>query len=168
MSISSPESGGTHVSTLARYALRSPMLPADCDIAHNAGHHSETPPLWWRRRITILFLPGRCWTELNPPMLVRHHLGQIALAGPAINQADDECPHDRTLHLIRPPCRSRRFQDGFKVQGKWYRRSGKSFRRGIGRRKDSYRKDSNPDLTVRANKAPSERNRLVAWAQLLQ
>ena len=128
MSISSPESGGTHVSTLARYALRSPMLPADCDIAHNAGHHSETPPLWWRRRITILFLPRRCWTELNPPMLVRHHLGQIALAGPAINQADDGCQHDRTLHLIRSISRSHRFQDGFKGEGNGVAGNGKSLR----------------------------------------
>jgi len=56
---------------------------------------------------------------------MRCHLGQIALAGPAIDQANDECPHDRTLHLIRSVCRTRRFQHGFAGQAKSCRRGRK-------------------------------------------
>jgi hypothetical protein len=66
--------------------------------------------------------------QLNPSVLVHDHLGQIALAGPAINQADDGCQHDRTLHLIRSISRSHRFQDGFKGEGNGVAGNGKSLR----------------------------------------
>jgi hypothetical protein len=105
------------------------MLLVDCDCSLRKAPQRNAATTVAASGNDIVFAEGRRWTELNPPMLVHHHLSQIALAGPAINQADDECPHDRTLHLIRSRCRTRQFQDGFKVQGKWYRRSGKSFRR---------------------------------------
>jgi hypothetical protein len=33
--------------------------------------------------------------SLHPPMLMPGHIGQDALARLVVNQADDECPHDR-------------------------------------------------------------------------
>jgi hypothetical protein len=32
--------------------------------------------------------------SLHPAVLVPRHVGDVFLAGPVVNQADDECPHD--------------------------------------------------------------------------
>jgi hypothetical protein len=37
--------------------------------------------------------------SLHPPMLMPDHTSEDALARLVVNQADDECPHDRTSLL---------------------------------------------------------------------
>jgi hypothetical protein len=59
-------------------------------------------------------------------VLVLQHGGQIVLAGLLVDQADDECPHDRTPLLIDPNRILDLFQAGFVGAGKW-------FREGVGR-----------------------------------
>jgi hypothetical protein len=49
----------------------------------------------------------------DPPVLVPRQVGEIFLAGLVVNQADDECPHDRTSLLITGGDRGSLFQDVF-------------------------------------------------------
>jgi hypothetical protein len=69
----------------------------------------------------------------SPPVaqsLVLSHGGQIFLARMLVNEAEDECQHDRTLLFDRVDCERIRskFQDVFAQPRKWLRLATKLFR----------------------------------------
>jgi hypothetical protein len=59
----------------------------------------------------------------DPAVLMSDDLGEIFLAGLVVNQADDECPHDRTSLFDRGRYSGALFQDAFVASGKWFRRA---------------------------------------------
>jgi hypothetical protein len=58
----------------------------------------------------------------EPAVLVLHQFSEIFAAGLIVNQADDECPHDRTPLFDRARYSGALFQDAFVATGKWFRR----------------------------------------------
>ena len=58
----------------------------------------------------------------KPSVLVPNDFCEIFAAGLVVDQADDECPHDRTPLFDRGRYSGALFQDAFVAGGKWFRR----------------------------------------------
>jgi hypothetical protein len=58
----------------------------------------------------------------KPSVLVPNDFCEIFAAGLVVDQANDECPHDRTPLFDRGWYSGALFQDAFVMGGKWFRR----------------------------------------------
>ncbi len=59
-------------------------------------------------------------TPSDPPVLVPRQVGKIFLTGLAVDQADDEVPHDRLPLLTKREARPPLFPDCFADRAKWF------------------------------------------------